>query len=152
VHTKLSKSSVADEIIRMFDSMMEQRCNDTVDVKLEDDIVKFTNFNRLQEDLIAFLKGIGLSTGICTDSEKWFRFKKKLVGVITDAPPELQRDLRKTPKNQNSTKFVKSIFIKDKSVGKEISTEWHMSLHSIPLIKVKDGKAKLMGTRPCGER
>jgi hypothetical protein len=151
VHSKLSASAVADDIIRMLDGMMDLRCNDTVDMKLEDDIVKFISLERLREDLNAFMKEIGLSTEVCTDSGKWFRFQKKLVGVISDVPLELRPlDIAKAKdrKKPNSTKFVKSIIVKDKSIGEEISTEWHIALHSNPLIEVKDGKAKLRGTRP----
>ena len=138
VHTKLSASPVADRIVRLFDEVMYRKVNDAVDLKLEEEAVEFFNETSLREQLGTFLESVGLPTAICTDDMNWQDFRKKLAGVIEDAPLEL-----KPSKTPNPTHFIESLIVKNKSTDIALNVEWSMVMHSQPIVKVKCGTMKL---------
>ncbi|HEY1947035.1 MAG TPA: hypothetical protein VGG97_08520 [Bryobacteraceae bacterium] len=147
VHTKLSASAVADRIVRLADEIMYRRANGTVDTTLEDEAVDFTEERLLRDQLRTFLESSDLPTEICTDPARWEAFRKRLVGVIEDVPLELRRSERSaTPATKESkpTHFVESVIVKNKSTDDALNVEWKMVMHSQPVIRVKDGKMKLI--------
>lgn len=115
-----------------------------MDLNLEDDAVKYFNETLLREELRVFLEASGLPTEICTDNDKWRRFRKKLAGVIEDAPLELRASNKLTP-----THFIKSLVVKNKSTDEALNVEWKFACHSNPVVEVKGGKMKLIGKAPA---
>jgi|ERR1035438_7919986 hypothetical protein len=144
VHTKLSDSPVADRIVRLLDEVTYRKANDAVDLKLEDEAFSFFNETLLREQLSAFLESVGLPTELCTDDTNWHYFRKKLAGVIEDAPLEL-----KASKTPNPTHFIESVIVKNKSTEVALDVEWSMVFHSRPIVEVKGGKMKLRTKVPA---
>ena len=138
VHTRLSNSSVADRIVRVLDEEMYRKLNGIVDIKLESEAISFFNETLLREQLFELLRSVGLPTDLCTKDTKWYEFRKKLAGVIEDAPLEL-----KPAKTQSPTHFIESIIVKNKSTDIALNIEWRFMFHSAPVVTVKDGKMKL---------
>jgi hypothetical protein len=138
VHTKLSSSRVADRIVRLFDEVMHRKVNDTIDLRLEEEAVSFFNETLLREQLRTLLGSVGLPTELCTNDTNWHDFRKKLAGVIEDAPLEL-----KPSKTPNPTHFVESLIVKNKSTDAALNVEWSMVMHSQPIVEVNGGKMKL---------
>ena len=138
VHTKLSASPVADRIVRLFDEVLYRKINQSTNMKLEDDVVEVFNETSLREELHAFLEPFGLPTELCTDSANWYCFRKKLAGVIEDAPLELR-----SSKTANPTHFIESIIVKNKSTDDALHVEWQVVFHSRPIVEVKGGKMTL---------
>jgi len=144
VHTKLSDSPVADRIVRLLDEITYRKANDAVDLKLEDEAFSFFNETLLREQLSAFLESVDLPTELCTDDTNWHYFRKKLAGVIEDAPLEL-----KASKTPNPTHFIESVIVKNKSTEVALDVEWSMVFHSRPIVEVKGGKMKLRTKVPA---
>ncbi len=143
VHTKLSGSPVADRIVRLLDEVMYRKANGTVDLKLEDEAVAFFNETLFREQLSALLESVGLPTELCTDDTTWHDFRKKLAGVIEDAPLEL-----KPSKASKPTHFVERVIVKNKSTDYALNVEWETVMHSHPIVEIKDGKMKLKTKAP----
>jgi hypothetical protein len=142
VHTKLSASPVADEIVRLFDESMYRKINDTIDISLENAVVKVCDETLLREELRTFLESLRLPKTICTDSLNWFHFRKKLASVIEDTPLELRP-------SKKPTHFIKCMVVKNKSTDDALKVEWEVVFHSHPLAQVEDdGKMKLKAVRP----
>jgi len=146
VHTRLSASPVADEIVRLLDETMYRKVNDAVDSTLEGKAVDFFHERLLRDELRTFLESSDLPTEICTDAIRWHAFRRRLVGVIEDVPLELR------PSKANPTHFVEGVIVKNKStedaLNDALNVEWHPVMHSHPLVEVKNGKLRLKGKRP----
>jgi hypothetical protein len=147
VHTKLSASPIADEIVRLCDEHLYRQCNNTVDVALANKADEFFNERLLREELRTFLQISGLPIDICTDSSRWYRFRKTLAGVIEDVPLELRPS-----KDANPTHFVESVTVKNKSTDEALNVEWQMNMHTQPEIRVKDGIMSLIGRHPLTDK
>jgi hypothetical protein len=139
VHTKLSKSSVADRIVRLADEIMYRTASGAIDATtFEDEAVHFITFGLLRDQLRMFLESSDLPTEICTDPARWDAFCKRLAGVVEDVPLKLFSQ-------GDPTHFVKSIIVKNKSTNDALNVEWEKVMHSQPVIAIKDGKMTLIG-------
>lgn len=64
--------------------------------------LEFFGFITFRNELIAFLKSLGLPTNIASDQDCWFEFRKNLIQILIDTPLERQ-----------DTKIVKFSLLKE---------------------------------------
>jgi hypothetical protein len=130
VHTEISGSAFADELVRAFDQYI---IDNNVDYSktLKDFVSPLT----LRDELKDYLKDThGLSFPCCENGVKWKRFVKHFAGVISETPL-LCSGRKKTPM---PTQYVESITVsRSRNQEKRAMLTWAAKCHTSPPDGVK---------------
>ena len=140
VHTKLDRSAVADDLVRLFDDYITSN-NTTASEKLKELVSPLT----LRGELKTFLTHHGLTLSCCEDGVLWKRFVKYLAGVIDETP--LQCFWSKTFKKTNHVEAV-PVSHRRNSHGSAMLTK-HVESVTVSRRRNLDGNAMLTWSAHC---
>jgi hypothetical protein len=129
VHTKVSGSTLADELIHTFDRYITDN-----NVDSSKTLKNFVSPQTLRIELREYLKTPhGLTFPSCEDGVLWKRFVKHLAGVISQTP--LLCTVRKA---SQPTKYVESVTVsRSRNQQKRAMLTWEAKCHTEPPIGVK---------------
>jgi hypothetical protein len=128
VHTKLDRSAVADELVRLFDEYVTSN-NTTASDKLKELVRPVT----LRGELKTFLTHHKLTFSCCEDGVLWKRFVKYLAGVIDETP--LHCSLSKPYRKTN---HVESITVsRRRNLNGTAMLTWKAKCHNPPPVGIE---------------
>jgi hypothetical protein len=123
VHTKLDRSALADDLVRLFDDNVTSR-NTTASDKLK----ILVSPSMLRQELKKYLTHHHLNLPSCNDGVLWKRFVKYLAGVIDET--FLHCSLRN---RKNKTTSVESITVsRTRNVNGTGTLIWEAHCHNSP--------------------
>jgi hypothetical protein len=137
VHAKLTRSSVAREIIEAFEEWCIRIANGQ-HLTLQDAAYRYLNEIALRAEMRSFLEFSELPVEICTDAQRWGEFRSALVSTIEGIPLEAPLENGKP-----ASRFIKSVAVTSESTGEALIVRWNLVFHTNPVVDVVGGVPKL---------